>query len=164
MPGGLFSRRKRKSELDTVFGVHVPSDVLAGTQDRQPFDTMPIEFIFVATRGDNLNQAADALTVAVEQLREGRWMIISMMGSMVMAARGTPVDQAGSVDRQLLADRVAAALGQKAKLIHGQREARVGDLGSAARRSYGVLIPDQLDLLAALHQAPWGAAVTAASS
>ena len=108
MLGGLFRRKKRNSELETLFGPYVPRDVLAVMQDLPHFDLWPIEFIFVA--------------------------------------------------RQTLTDHLATALGKRAKLIHGHRQARVGDLGSGARRSYGVLIPDQLDLLAALHQAPWGVA------
>lgn len=82
----LFRRKKRKSALESLFGAYVPPDVLKAIPERPHFDTMQIEFIFVATRGDDVRQAADALSLAVDQLSEGRWMVLSLMGPMVMAA------------------------------------------------------------------------------
>lgn len=156
----LFGRKKRNSALESLFGAYVQPNFLKALPDQLRLHAMPIEFIFVATRGDDVQLAADALSLAVEQLAEGRWMVLSLMGPLVMAARGTPVDAPDAMGRQLMAERLTTKLGPRGKVIHGQRQAGVGDLGSATRRSYGALIQDQLELLAALHSAPWGTAIS----
>ncbi|MEO7390738.1 MAG: hypothetical protein ABIU58_01105 [Ramlibacter sp.] len=96
-----------------------------------------MEFLFVATQGANEQQAAQMVAQAVDLISQAHWMVMSIMGPLVMAVRGTPVDRPKTTGREDLVSRLSSTMGDRVKIIHGHGEAWVGDLGSPSRRAYG---------------------------
>lgn len=159
-----FSRPSKTDQLVQLFSEHVSPELLdaVGAPDLSKLNELsqgPVEFILVAVQGATPNETGDRLGSVATIARQNGWMIQDLLCNLAVFVHGTlPIKEPLVLDRSALASKLLQSSPANIKIVHGVEPAFFGNMGGAARITYGVLLPSFLDAVSRLNGLPFGRA------
>ena len=156
-----FTRPPKKEQLKLLFSKYAPKELLelAGSSSVAELNQLSegtVEFIFVLVGGSNPNETAHLLGAVTNVSERSGWMIQTILCNLVVIVHGTLPSAKPAVNRQALSNQLLTTFTSQVKLVHGSQLASFGSMGSAARVTYGVLLPSFTEVLSALNVLPFG--------
>jgi hypothetical protein len=145
-----FSRVAQRRQIRAAFSKYLSPEAVsllekgsAGLLSTNPKPAR-ICFIVLQVRDDDLALAASDLAIAANTLIEQGGFVMERMGSCIFAIFGHPVG-AGPGQDQIQRDKSAsllmANLGESIRLLCGDVDGLVGNIGSQQQFHYGCLMP-----------------------
>jgi hypothetical protein len=106
-----------------------------------------IGFVVVVIEGDTPELLQQRLSIVVNTAHKHSGTVDSIRASTVIITWGMSAERIHDRDRVELVSELAEQLGTSIKVIHGLRDGIYGNLGSASRMQYGVIIPGLKEIL-----------------
>ncbi len=158
--------KKKQQEMDELFGQFMHPELVeaAKSPDFNPplntFREVRVSFILVAVAGVEASGIGKDVGLIADTTRLSGWYVDCMFSNLIILTDGAPLPAApGRISRTELVAKLREQLGQRIKLLHGERMAPWGHYGGRYRRAYGVMLHDFLEVLGRLHAQPYGSEV-----
>jgi hypothetical protein len=157
-----FSRRNTKEKINQLFSQYVSSEMIEAVNSSKPMELNvlsegPVEFVFAVVQGSTANETAQRLGVVATIAHQNGWIVQGFLCNLVLLVNGVlPVKERLVLERTSLTDKLLQSMGSNIKIVHGRETAPFGNMGSAARISYGVLLPSFPEVLSVLNTLPYG--------
>ena len=162
-----FGRWRERARLRAAFSGYLSKEALDRIQKGSTASLSMIPkqssicFVLLHVRDDSPNQAHAHLSTAIDTIVDCGG-VADLMCSCVLAIFGHPIGAGPDktrIQRDVSISRLVAALGKNVRLIYGDTDGLVGNIGSRQRVHYGSLIPDFPRYLATLVALEFGQAV-----
>jgi hypothetical protein len=160
-----FSRVAQRRQLRAAFSKYLSPEFVgqiekgsAGLLSTRPKPAR-ICFILLQVRDDELVKAASDLSIATDTIIEHGGLVMETMGSCVLAIFGHSVGADPGQDhiqRDTAAAHLVANLSESIRLVYGDADGLVGNIGSQRRLHYGCLIPQFDEYLSAVFVLEFG--------
>jgi hypothetical protein len=156
----LFGSQKK---LKSLFGTYVPPEIVremvksGATSSVNHLERKHINLLLVAVEGASEEEVGQRLGAAVTLASENGWHTCFLCSNFaVLVDAGVFANGPLESERADLVRRLGAEFGSDCKSLGGERTVAWGDYGSPTRRVLGPLLPDFLQIVAALERQPSG--------
>ena len=160
-----FGKWWERAKLRLVFGRYLSKDLIDRLERADSSIPPPVparlHFVLLQVRDEAIDPTLDRLSRATEILVDCGGMIDTSLCSCLLAVFGHPISAGGDQDcaqRDASVSRLVAALGRDVRVIWGDVDGMVGNIGSPQRLKYGALMTDFHRHLAALFALDFGQA------
>jgi hypothetical protein len=152
-----FGKWWERAKLRAVFGKYISKDIIDRLERGDSSIPAPVparlHFVLLQVRDEAIDPTLDRLSRATEILVECGGMIDTSLCSCVFAIFGHPISVGADEDRaqrDASVSQLVTALGRDMRLIYGDVDGVVGNIGSSQRFKYGALMTDFQHHLTAL--------------
>jgi hypothetical protein len=162
----LFAKWRERARVRATFSKYISIEQLdqimkgpTATRSMLPKQAS-ICFVLLQVRDDPLDQALVHLSTALDTVVECGGMS-DQMGSCVLAIFGHPISadpDKNRTQRDMCVSRLLTDMGQSVRMIYGDKDGLVGNIGSPKRLHYGFLIANFHHCLAVLIALEFGKA------
>ena len=155
----MLERRRIRKELQRLVNPEVVAQLQTQFQVGH-LETKHFQFVLILVDETNTKETPAVISRVVDTILEHGAILSNITSSLLVGLFGVPFPEGNSPEvRRGLVDALLRENGDRIRIVHGECDGAVGNLGNQKRWSYGAVIPRFSGVLKTLLETKFGTAV-----